>query len=49
MQESYVNQAVLRELLLKQPLVMMYQNDVRLRSGKFSKQVVSDLSVMWLL
>lgn len=27
----------------------MSQNEVRSRSGKFSKPIVSDLSIMWLL
>ena len=28
---------------------MMYINDFRLRSGKFSKPILSDISVLWLL
>jgi glycerol-3-phosphate O-acyltransferase len=39
----------LRELILKNPLTVMSQNEVRSRSGKFSKPIVSDLSIMWLL
>ena len=48
-QQSYIHQAVLRELILSQPLSCVYQNDNRLRSGKFSKTVVGDLSIMWIL
>ena len=39
----------MRELILKNPLTVMSQNEVRSRSGKFSKPIVSDLSIMWLL
>lgn len=28
---------------------MMYTNDFRLRSGKFSKPILPDISVFWLL
>jgi glycerol-3-phosphate O-acyltransferase len=28
---------------------MMYINDFRLRSGKFSKPILSEISVLWLL
>jgi glycerol-3-phosphate O-acyltransferase len=28
---------------------MVYTNDFRLRSGKFSKPIMSDISVLWLL
>lgn len=28
---------------------MVYTNDSRLRSGKFSKPIMSDISVLWLL
>ena len=48
-QQSYINQAVLRELLNGQPLTIMFQNDIRLRSGKFNQPVIPDMSVMWLL
>lgn len=27
----------------------MYTNDLRLRSGKFSKPILSDISILWLL
>jgi len=36
MQESYVTQAVIREILLSEPLLVMFQNDERMRSGRFT-------------
>ena len=48
-QESYINQAILRELMVKHQLSIVYQNDIRSRTGKFSKSIVSDLSVLWIL
>lgn len=48
-QQSYVNQAVLKELMLNYNMSCVYQNDKRLRSGKFSQSEAGDLSIMWIL
>lgn len=48
-QWSYTTQAVIREILEKHRLLMMFQNDVRVRSGKFNHPAVADISVQWLL
>ena len=49
LQWSYTNQAVIREILNKHRLLMMFQNDVRIRSGKLNHPTVADISVQWLL
>jgi len=49
LQWSYTNQAVLRELINKYRLVMMFQNDVRIRSGKFTQPTSPDITIQWLL
>jgi hypothetical protein len=36
LQESYLNQAILREIISKHPMCILFQNDLRLRSGKFN-------------
>jgi len=48
MQESYVTQAVIREILLSEPLLVMFQNDERMRSGRFTQPTVSDISIEWI-
>jgi glycerol-3-phosphate O-acyltransferase len=45
LQWSYTNQAVLRELINKYRLVMMFQNDVRIRSGKFNQPTSPDITI----
>lgn len=49
LQWSYMNQAVIREIISKYRFLLMFQNDIRIRSGKFSHPTISDLSVQWLL
>jgi len=49
LQWSYMNQAVIREIVNKFKFLLMFQNDVRLRSGKFNHPTVADISVQWLL
>lgn len=49
LQWSYTNQAVIREILNKHRLLMIFQNDVRIRSGKLNHPTVADISVQWLL
>ncbi len=48
MQESYVTQAVIREILLAEQLLVMFQNDERMRSGRFTQPTVSDISIEWI-
>lgn len=36
MQEGYVTQAVVREIISQEKLLVMFQNDVRMRSGRFT-------------
>jgi len=40
---------VLREVLNQHPLTVLFQNDIRLRSGKISQPTVSDLGILWLM
>lgn len=47
--QSYINHAILRELVLSYPLTMMFQNQERVRSGRCGKSIVSDMSILWLL
>ncbi|MFO0116408.1 MAG: hypothetical protein ACK521_01885 [bacterium] len=49
LQWSYVNQAVISEILSKYRFLLMFQNDLRIRSGKFNLPTVADISVQWLL
>lgn len=49
LQWSYVNQAVIREILNKYRFLLMFQNDLRIRSGKLYHPTVADISVQWLL
>ena len=48
-QEKYVTQAVIREILEKDKFLMMFQNEVRMRGGKFSRPTEPDISIEWLL
>jgi glycerol-3-phosphate O-acyltransferase len=48
-QSSYVNSALLKELISNNKLITIFQNAARLRSGKLSRQTYSDMSVRWLL
>jgi glycerol-3-phosphate O-acyltransferase len=45
LQSSYLNQAVIREILKKHRFLLMFQNDLRIRSGKFNNPTVADISV----
>lgn len=36
MQEGYITQAVIREILSSEKLLVVFQNDKRMRSGRFS-------------
>ena len=49
MQESYINQALIREIISSEQLLVMFQNDERMRSGRFTQPTVSDISIEWLL
>jgi glycerol-3-phosphate O-acyltransferase len=49
LQSSYTNQAVIREIIKKHRFLLMFQNDLRIRSGKFNNPTMSDISVQWLL
>lgn len=49
LQQSYINQAVLREVINKHPMCILFQNDVRLRSGKLAQPVTADMGVLWLM
>ena len=48
-QENFITQALLQELLQRHKLVMMFQNDARMKSGKFNHPTVPDVSVEWIL
>jgi len=49
MQECYINQAVIREILSSEQLLVLFQNDERMRSGRFTQPTVSDISIEWLV
>ena len=49
MQEGYITQAIIREILSSEKLLVMFQNDERMRSGRFNQPTVSDISVEWLM
>ena len=49
-QESYLTQALIREILVsKKNLLVMFQNDQRMRSGRFTQPTVADISIEWLM
>ena len=48
-QDSYINAQLLAESVNKYPITIVYQNDIRLRSGKFSKPTKGDTSINWVL
>jgi len=49
LQSSYVNSALLKELISDNKLITIFQNAARLRSGKLSRQTHADMSIRWLL
>ena len=49
MQESYLTQAIIREILSSEKLIVMFQNEERMRSGRFTQPTVPDISVEWLM
>jgi glycerol-3-phosphate O-acyltransferase len=46
---SYINQAVLREIIEQQKFAIMFLNDQRIRSGKLSRPILPSQSITWLL
>jgi len=48
-QESYLTQALVREILNTDKLLVMFQNDERMKSGRFTQPTVGDISVEWLM
>ena len=49
MQEGYITQAIIREILSSEKLLVMFQNEERMRSGRVNQPTVSDISVEWLM
>ena len=41
--------AIIREILSQDKLLVMFQNDERMRSGRFTEPTVGDISVEWLM
>lgn len=48
-QSRYVNSALLKEIVEKNKLSLVFQNSERLRTGKFYRRTTGDLSVQWLI
>lgn len=48
-QDNYINSQLLYEILNKHDMVMVYQNDIRIHTGKFSTPTTGDLSINWVL
>ena len=48
-QSRYINQALLREIIEKNKLTVVFQNEYRHRTGKLHRKTLPDLSVRWLL
>ena len=46
---NYVNQALFEEVISKNQITSVYQNDSRVRSGKISEPLSADNSIQWLL
>ena len=49
MQEGYITQAIIREYLSSEKLLVMFQNEERMRSGRFTQPTVSDIRVEWIM
>mmetsp|Transcript_8158 Transcript_8158/g.9821 ORF Transcript_8158/g.9821 Transcript_8158/m.9821 type:complete len:169 (+) Transcript_8158:1717-2223(+) len=49
MQESYLTLACIREILSNDKLLVLFQNDERMKSGRFTQPTVGDMSVEWLM
>ena len=49
LQTSYTTQALFAELLDKYRIVMMFKNDLRIRSGKYNQPTHPDIAIQWLL
>lgn len=48
-QSRYVNSALLKEIVERSKLSLVFQNSERLRTGKFHRRTTADLSVTWLV
>lgn len=48
-QNRYINQSLLREIIEKNKLTVVFQNEYRHRTGKLHRKPNADLSVRWLL
>ena len=49
MQESYITMALIREILAQEQLLVLFQNDERMRSGRFTQPTVADISIEWIM
>lgn len=51
LQESYLTQALIREILQgsQNRLLILFQNDERMRSGRFNQPTMADISIEWLM
>ena len=49
MQESYLTQALIADILIKNKFLVMFQNDERMRSGRFTQPTIADISIEWLI
>ena len=48
-QESYLTQALIREILAAENLLVVFQNEERMQNGRFNQPTVADLSLEWLI
>lgn len=49
LQWSYISQAVIREIVDKYRFLIVFRNNLRIRSGKFNQPTIANMSVQWLL
>lgn len=47
-EQNYLNQAIIREVILKNPLTAMFLNGKRLQGGKIGKPYEADSCLVWL-
>lgn len=40
---------MIREILTQEQILVMFQNDERMRSGRFTQPTVADISIEWLM
>ena len=49
MQSHYINSSLLQEVIARNQVTTVFQNSERFRTGKLTRQALSDVCVRWLI